>query len=781
VGSRAARSVAAVAIIVVAAGLVPGAAATSADPTADAFAAAAPAPQGVRATDRVVIRWAGAARTPRTAGARIVELASTDRVTAIEAAAGSNARFVRPVGSDGHQGIYRLDEPLGADAPATLAAIAAVPGVESVEADTWVTGDAIPADPSAGSLWGALGTANGSPYGIDAIGAWPSTRGAGVTVAVIDTGILAHPDLAGQSVAGYDFVSDLDIANDGDARDADPSDPGDWVSSADAAGAFAGCPVRGSTWHGTHVSGTIAAAAGNGIGIFGAAPDARIQPLRVLGKCGGYLSDISDAIAWAAGGSVSGLPANPTPARVLNLSLGGESPCPSYAASAIATARSLGAVVVIAAGNAARDASTSSPANCPGAFVVAATDASGARASFSNAGAVVDVAAPGTQILSTINTGTTAPASMGYTYYQGTSMATPHVAATAALLFAARPGATNDEVEGAIMSGSTAFPVACAGCGAGIANVPGALAALLGAPAPTPAPTLTPAPTPSPTPGPTPSPAPTPSPTPGPTPSPAPTPAPSPAPTAVPSPAPTAVPSPSPSSPAPTQPPVLDVTPPAATAPQAELRAGVGLSGTSVPILLRWSGADEAGGSGIGHFDLARSLDGGSTWSTVSDGLASTSIALTAPSAGSVRYRVRAVDVAGNPGGWMTGPALSPRLTQQTSSAIRWSGTWSSLGGTAYSGGSQRAAKTRSAAVAYAFTARSVALVSTRAPLRGRASVYIDGRLAATIDLRRSATQYRSIAWQRTWGASASHTIRVVVAGTSGRPRVDVDAFVVVR
>ena len=517
---RLARALAVVALVVVGAGHAPGpgrialAAGTPVVPgpasgilpgteagLQAAGASTAPA-AGVSHTDRVVIRWATTARTPRLVSARVAALGSAERVSAVSAATGGTIRLVRAIGSDGTGGVYRLDAPLGPGASATLAAIRAIPGVTSAEPDVWVTPGALPDDPYAAQLWGMLGPATGSPYGIDAVPAWSTTRGEGVTVAVIDTGILAHPDLAGQTVAGYDFIADALLANDGDGRDADPSDPGDWISAEDAAGDFAGCPVEGSSWHGTHVAGTVAAAAGNAAGVFGAAPDARVQAIRVLGKCGGYLSDISDGIVWAAGGSIGGVPDNATPARVLNLSLGGASACPWYAADAIATARSLGALVVVAAGNSASDAAGSSPANCPGAFVVAATQSNGTKAGFSNFGAIVDIAAPGTGIWSTLNTGSTIPATPAYASYSGTSMATPHVAATAALLAAAAPGATNDEIEAAIRAGSTAFPGTCTGCGAGIANVPGALLDLVGLPAPTPTPAPTPPPRASPAPPP---------------------------------------------------------------------------------------------------------------------------------------------------------------------------------------------------------------------------------------------------------------------------------------
>ena len=172
--------------------------------------------------------------------------------------------------------IYRLTAPLGVDASRILAALRRMPGVDSVEPDLWVTPDVVPNDPLASQLWGLLGPGDGSPYGIDARAAWSTTTGTGVTVAVIDTGLLfGHPDLAGQSVPGYDMITSPAVSRDGGGRDPDASDPGDT------------CQAEPSSWHGTHVAGTIAALADNAIGVFGGAPGGRIEPVRAIGACGG--------------------------------------------------------------------------------------------------------------------------------------------------------------------------------------------------------------------------------------------------------------------------------------------------------------------------------------------------------------------------------------------------------------------------------------------------------------------------------------------------------------
>jgi hypothetical protein len=224
----------------------------------------------------------------------------------------------------------------------------------------------------------------------------------------------------------------------------------------------------------------------------------------------------------------------------------------------------------------------------------------------------------------------------------------------------------------------------------------------------------------------------------------------------------------------------VDSVAPTTTAPSATLRSGASLSGSSVPLSLTWSGSDNAGGSGIDHYELARTTDGGATWPTVSSSLTTRSAAVSAAASGTVRYRVRAVDKAGNPGAWAYGPTLSPRRVQQSSTAVKYGGTWTTVKSSSYSGGSTRYARVTGRWAAYKFTGRSIALVTTKSPSRGKVKIFINGVRVATVDLYRSSSQYRVLAWQRTWSTSGTRTIKVVVVGTSGRPRVDLDAFVVV-
>ncbi|MER5715485.1 S8 family serine peptidase [Streptomyces sp. NPDC002132] len=322
--------------------------------------------------------------------------------------------------------------------------------------------------------------------GMNVPAAWNTATGAGVTVAVIDTGYVAHSDLAANIVGGYDFIADTAVSVDGDGRDSNPADPGDWYNAGDCG---TGVPASTSSWHGTHVAGTIAAVTDNGKGIAGIAHGAKISPLRVLGKCGGYDSDIIDAITWASGGTVSGVPANTNVAKVINMSLGGDGACTSATQTAINNAVNRGTTVVVAAGNENDNVANHSPGNCNNVISVAATSRTGARASYSNFGSLVDISAPGGQtstgtangILSTLNSGTKTPSGENYAYYQGTSMATPHIAGLAALLKSAKSSLTPAQIESAIKANARALPGACSGgCGAGLADAAKTVAAVTG-------------------------------------------------------------------------------------------------------------------------------------------------------------------------------------------------------------------------------------------------------------------------------------------------------------
>ncbi|AMV07241.1 peptidase S8 [Xanthomonas citri pv. aurantifolii] len=356
-----------------------------------------------------------------------------------------------------------------AEAETLMRQLAADPNVQSVEVDQMLYPTLTPNDSRLSEQW-AFGTTNA---GLNIRPAWDKATGANVVVAVIDTGIVSHPDLDANILPGYDFISDATAARDGNGRDNNPADEGDWNSTS-------GCATSNSSWHGTHVAGTVAAVTNNTTGVAGTAFNAKVVPVRVLGRCGGSLSDIADAIIWASGGTVSGVPANPNAAEVINMSLGGGGTCSSTMQSAINGAVSRGTTVVVAAGNSAANVSGSLPANCANVIAVAATTSAGAKASYSNYGSGIDVSAPGSGILSTLNSGTTTPGNASYASYNGTSMA-PHVAGVVALVQSVAPTTlTPAAVETLLKNTARALPGACSGgCGAGIVDADAAVTAAI--------------------------------------------------------------------------------------------------------------------------------------------------------------------------------------------------------------------------------------------------------------------------------------------------------------
>ena len=364
--------------------------------------------------------------------------------------------------------------------------------VRSAEPDVMRTSTAVPNDPRFSEQW-YLQTPGSSTQGIDLPSAWDITRGSSsVVVAVIDTGRLDHPELSGRLVDGYDFVSQTKNSKDGDGWDSDETDLGDWSESDDPLyTCTVGDPFKSSSWHGTHVSGIIAANADNSVGIAGVAPNVRVQHVRVLGTCGGRTSDEAVAIRWAAGLPVDGVPLNPTPAKVINLSLGSQTACAAVEQAAIDEAVAAGVTVVVAAGNAGLDLDTNdfAPSKCANVISVAALRFDGSRASYTNYGSSIDVAAPGGPggILSLQNGGTrTADSSWTYGYKQGTSMSTPIVSGIAALVLSVNPNLTPAQVESIIESSARPFPTGvstpCSSnpsdtfhCGTGIADAGAAL------------------------------------------------------------------------------------------------------------------------------------------------------------------------------------------------------------------------------------------------------------------------------------------------------------------
>ncbi|MBA3020887.1 S8 family peptidase [Propionicimonas sp.] len=332
------------------------------------------------------------------------------------------------------------------------------------------------------SLWN-INAAMGR-YSVAADAAWGTTTGAGVVVGVLDTGITEHGDLDANVIAGYDFISNSASARDGDGRDADPTDEGDLSGIAQDG-------TKTSSWHGTHVSGTIAALR-NGSGVAGVAPDAKIEPLRVLGAGGGTEADLIAAIDWATGYSGT----NPNPVDVLNLSLGSQDgrPCSYAMQAAINRAAAKRIPMVVAAGNSNVALSKSSPANCKNVISVTASTYTGGKASYSNYGTAAmpaTIAAPGGSdtptscpgiigecgwVASTWNRGTTTPGGSWYGFMAGTSMAAPHVAGVAALLKAKNPSWGPAQIAAAMRGSANRMPSCTAvTCGTGVVNAPKAL------------------------------------------------------------------------------------------------------------------------------------------------------------------------------------------------------------------------------------------------------------------------------------------------------------------
>jgi serine protease len=351
----------------------------------------------------------------------------------------------------------------------------------------FASGPASGRGPDAGQ-WYLRAPAGEALSSVNAEAAWNRITGsAGVVVAVLDTGVLAdHLDLSGQVLPGYDMVSDRATANDGDGRDADASDPGDWITSAEndaRGGDFYDCGAASSSWHGTKIAGIIGAAANNGQGMAGTAFGVKLLPVRVLGKCGGFDSDIQAGMRWAAGLEVPGLPLNRNRAKVINLSLGGGGTCSADTGypAVIAELQVAGTVVVAAAGNSAGRA-VELPANCPGVIAVAGLRHAGSKVGYSDLGSAIAISAPAGNcintgdnepclypILSSSNSGTQRPNAGGsiwtdsYNYSVGTSFAAPIVAGTAALMLSVRPQLQPQEVLTLMQATARAFPSSGAG------------------------------------------------------------------------------------------------------------------------------------------------------------------------------------------------------------------------------------------------------------------------------------------------------------------------------
>ena len=445
---------------------------------------------------------------------------SPERVQAIATRAGLRVLATRHI----FAGMHVLQVAPGTESAAqTLARLRADPQVQYAEPDQRRHAMATPNDPLFSGQWYMQDT---QPAAVDAVAAWNVTTGnKGVVLAALDTGVrFEHPDLRNASenrlLPGYDMIggtgdSGILTGNDGDGRDADASDPGDWISVADTKTAlFKSCKVANSSWHGTRVAGIMGAISNNGAGISGMTQSGWVLPVRVLGKCGGYDSDIIAAMAWAAGLPVDGVPNNPYPARILNLSLGSVGSCPASYQQVVDELVTLGVLIVVSAGN--EGGPVDAPANCAGVAAIAGLRQIGTKVGFSSLGPEIALSAPAGNcvntgagepclfsIETTSNTGTTVPGSSTYTdqtnFNIGTSFSAPIVSGIAGLMLSVNGNLTAGQLIARLQLGATApFPVnpsvpmchvpaddsdlqttecSCTtdACGAGMANANGAV------------------------------------------------------------------------------------------------------------------------------------------------------------------------------------------------------------------------------------------------------------------------------------------------------------------
>lgn len=444
--------------------------------------------------------------------------------------------------------VLRVDAPsssTSSTAAAILAQLRSDPDVEYVVPDERRYIHALtPNDPLYAQQW-TLQTNVNTPSAVDAIDAWSTSTGAsGLVIADIDTGVRSdHPDLGSRVLSGYCFISDGFVANGGSCPGAGADDPGDWVTSADLSQSeCSGESVSPSSWHGTRVAGILGALTDNNTGIAGLTWSGQILPVRAVGKCGGMDSDIITGMLWAAGIQVFGAPSNPTPAKVINLSLGGAGSCPQSYEDAIDQLTALGAVVVVSAGNVGGP--VDAPADCAGVAAVAGLRQAGTKVGYSNLGPQIALSAPAGNcvnsgaeqpcvytITTTTNLGSTTPDANDYTgeyycdqstgsypgcslassnqyrtYNVGTSFAAPLVSGIAALMSTVNSNLNSCELISRLQQTAQPFPQSsttsstichvptgandiegseciCTNdgqtCGAGMANAAGALAAAL--------------------------------------------------------------------------------------------------------------------------------------------------------------------------------------------------------------------------------------------------------------------------------------------------------------
>lgn len=420
----------------------------------------------------------------------------------------------RSVSQAGRSALINLPQPLkGAALEDAMRRVRLHPDVAWVVPDVIERRQVEPTDPLWTAQWHLKAPTLGAPGGyqpgaLNLPPAWDIETGAGkpTVVAVVDSGVrFDHPDLSGVFLTGHDFVSEREFAGDGTGRDTNPEDPGDWVTrfgNAPAVQQFVDQGLCGdftfnpsltpSSWHGTFISGQIAARPNNAYGVAGMHWGASIVPVRISGKCGARLSDLLDGVRWAAGLPVAGAPINPNPARVINLSFGGGLPCDAAYRSLVADVTAAGSLLVVAAGNSAGPLTR--PADCPGVVAVASVRRDGAKAEYSSFGANVALSAPGgssanpgdfnasyrgfddteTWILAPDNASDTAPGAHVLGYKQGTSFSAPQAAGVASLMLAVNPnltvGALTERLKAAVRPHTTAVAASCGPANSTVCN-----------------------------------------------------------------------------------------------------------------------------------------------------------------------------------------------------------------------------------------------------------------------------------------------------------------------
>jgi len=416
----------------------------------------------------------------RTTPASAAYQPAPERVAALATRHGLAVAEARHIVSGMH--LLRVTPRPGESAEQTLVRLRADPTIEYAEIDARRRPLATPDDSLFGEQWYLQ---NAEPAAVNAVAAWDLTPGStGLVIADLDTGVrFDHPDLRGTSanrlLPGYNMVSNVAVSNDGGGRDSDASDPGDWVTAADAkTSQFSGCTVTNSSWHGTRIAGILGAITNDQVGIAGMTWEGWVEPVRVLGKCGGYDSDILAGMAWAAGMPVSGVPANPYPARIINMSLGevGENCQQNFPAyqQMIDELLAAGVLVVVSAGN--EGGPVDVPANCAGAVAVAGLRQVGTKVGYSSLGPEVALSAPAGNcvntgagqpclfsIVTTTNSGTTVPANNTYTdeynFNVGTSFSAPIVSGIAGLMLSVNGNLSPDQLIARLQAASQPFPV----------------------------------------------------------------------------------------------------------------------------------------------------------------------------------------------------------------------------------------------------------------------------------------------------------------------------------